>query len=255
VARCGARWASPRSPSAGRSSPARSRRRASRPGGQRLELEADGVGDGAHLRLYTLTTDTLDGAGANRPEHPAPCGAAADPALVGDDADAPAPLGRWRAAVQDATSLLAHNAPGRWLWVAGVLQGDGARTPTVRQIRLTHDEAGWLTHLPQLYHRPESGRDFLERMLAAFESVLDESDRQIDALPRLFDPHAAPDAGQGRDRGWLDWLAAGWTPSCARRGRSRGGARSLPARSAPTRGAARASGCASWSRCTRGRRR
>jgi phage tail-like protein len=180
---------------------------------QRIALEAE-LPDGAHVRLYTLTSDTADGTPGNRPAFPAPCGAPVLPDVVSDEAELPAPLDRWRAAPADAADVLAANEPARFLWVAGVLQGDGSATPTIRQIRLSHDEEGWIRYLPRLYQRPEGGRVFLERLLAAFEGVLAEADAEIDALPRLFDPYAAPDpslrSGQAREEGgWLEWLA-GW---------------------------------------------
>ena len=116
-----------------------------------------------------------------------------------------APRDRWRAAPRDATDVLALNAPARFLWIAAVLESDGSATPTIGQLRLTHDEDGWIQFLPALYRRDEASRVFLERALAAFESVLDEDEALIDALPRLFDPFAAPDTGDRPT--WLDWLA------------------------------------------------
>ncbi|GJG89727.1 hypothetical protein tb265_49080 [Gemmatimonadetes bacterium T265] len=174
---------------------------------QRVVLDADALPDGAHLRLFTLTSDALDGVGANRPAPPATCGAAPDPGVVADDDPGVAPPDRWRAAPQDALDLRAANAPGRYFWIAGVLQGDGTATPVVRQIRVTHDEDGWIRFLPALYQRDDGGRLFLERLLGAFEDVLDESDAELDALPRYVDPAAAPDAAPRPS--WLEWLA-GW---------------------------------------------
>lgn len=174
---------------------------------QRVALDADLLPVGAHLRLFTLTSDTLDGVGPNRPTPPATCGGAPDPNIVADDQTDAALVDRWRAAPQDALDLRAANAPARFLWIAGILQGDGTATPAIAQIRLTHDEDGWIQFLPSLYQRDDGGRVFLERLLGVFESVLDESDAEIDALPQLFDPNAAPDTPPRPS--WLEWLA-GW---------------------------------------------
>lgn len=192
---------------------------------QRIELTMDALPDGAHVRLFTLTSDTLDGGAGGRPDAPAPCDGSPTAAIVEPDAFAPAPLDVWRAAPWDAGDLLALNVPARHLWIGGVLQGDGSATPVVAQLRVTHDEDGWLPHLPALYHRDyardeqgrvrqlppspaaDGSRAFLERALALFESVADGEERLIDDLPLLFDPGAAPDARP--DGRWLDWLA-GW---------------------------------------------
>lgn len=172
---------------------------------QRLQLTADAIPDGAHLQLFTLTSDMLDGAPGRRPSLPVLCDGTTAVSLVVPDAWSPAPRDRWRAAPRDATDVLALNAPARFLWIAALLQSDGNATPAIRQLRLTHDEDGWIQFLPALYRRDDTSRVFLERALAAFESVIDEDESLIDALPRHFDAFAAPDTGDRPT--WLDWLA------------------------------------------------
>jgi len=174
---------------------------------QRLAVDADELAPGAHVRFFTLTSDTLDGKAGNVPAPPSPCGSPPAADVVPPDALAPAARGRWRAAPWDATDLLALNEPATYLWIAGVLDGDGTVTPTLRQIRLQHDEEGWLRYLPAIYSRDATSRVFLERALALFEGLLDEQDTLIDDLPLLFDPWAAPDTAPRP--AWLDWLA-GW---------------------------------------------
>jgi len=85
------------------------------------------------------------------------------------------------------------------------MQGDGSSSPVVREIRLTHDEDGWLPLLPAIYTRNETSRVFLTRALAAFESAMDVESRLIDDLPLLFDADAAKDVLPRPS--WLDWLA------------------------------------------------
>ena len=172
---------------------------------QRLQLTADAIPEGAHLQLFTLTSDTLDGAPGRRPTLPVLCDGATTSPLVVPDEWTPAPRDQWRTAPRDATDVLALNAPARFLWIAALLQGDGNATPTIHQLRLTHDADGWIQFLPALYRRDDTSRVFLERAFDAFESVLDEDESLIDGLPQHFDAFAAPDTGDRPT--WLDWLA------------------------------------------------
>ena len=173
---------------------------------QRLALQCDALPDETHLRIYTLTSDTLDGAPGNVPNLPATCGAVVSPAPIDADDPAPAPLDAWRAAPWDATDLLALNVPAQYLWIAGTLSGNGNDTAAIRQLRLSYDERGWLQFLPALYSRDDVSRTFLERALAAFEGVLGAESKLIDDLPLLFDAAAVPDAAPHAT--WLDWLAS-----------------------------------------------
>lgn len=152
---------------------------------RRLQVRDAAVPEGAHVRLFTLTTDD---AGVT----PAP--------LPAGDGDA----GPWRAAPADALDCFIGGDPSRYLWVGGRLQTGAGGAPAIGGLRVEHDGEGWLRHLPALYSRePSQGRDLLDRMLAALESSLDEEEWLIEDLPRVFDAATAPDDG------WLDWLA-GW---------------------------------------------
>jgi hypothetical protein len=125
---------------------------------QRIQLNVDPLTEGAHLRVYTLTSNTLDGTPGRRPVLPAACGALSSAVVVTADDPSAASLDAWRAAPWDAPDLLALNEPAQFLWIAGVLQGDGSASPVVRQIRLTHDEDGWLPLLPAIYTRNETSQ-------------------------------------------------------------------------------------------------
>lgn len=190
---------------------------------QRIQLSLDPLAEGAHLRVYTLTSDTLDGTPTRRPVPPSACGALSSAVVIAAEDPTAAPLGEWRAAPWDAPDLLALNAPGQFLWIAGVMQGDGSASPVVHQIRITHDEDGWLPLLPAIYTRNETSRVFLTRALAAFESAMDVEERLIDDLPLLFDADAAIDTGARPS--WLDWLGQwvdaeleeGWSDATRRR--------------------------------------
>lgn len=150
----------------------------------RLSIEGAPLTAIAHFQLYTLTTDND-----------------APPALPGTDDVTP-----WQAAPRDAFDLLVGSEPGRFLWLAGVLLGDGSASSRLSQMRLDYDQEGWLQYLPALYRR-EGDEQLLKRSLALFESLLDDVEDEIDDLPRLFDPRAATDACAPHS--WLDWLS-GW---------------------------------------------
>jgi phage tail-like protein len=125
-------------------------------------------------------------------------------------------LNAWHAAPTDSGDLLALNEPGRYLWIAGEMQGDGSSTPALHNLLIEYDHESWLRYLPTIYRGGDlsangadtAGKDavFLERALSLFESLLSDSERLINELPRLFDPGAAPDEPAGES--WLDWLAS-----------------------------------------------
>src|SRR5262249_361522 len=111
----------------------------------------------------------------------------------------------WRAAPPDALDFLALNEPAANLWLYAEVQGDGAASPVLHQVRVEYDRAGGLPYLPAPYSRDGTSPVFLGRALAAFQAALEAAGRLIDDLPLLFDPRAAP-AG-GAPASWLDWLA------------------------------------------------
>jgi phage tail-like protein len=166
---------------------------------QQLQVELDSIPDGAHFQLWTLTTND-----ATSPVPPVSCSAPLPSIGLEADATRPAALQEWRAAATDAPDALILNEPGSYLWIAGVFHGDGAGTPVLRQIRLSHDAEGWLRHLPGLFSRDDTSHRFLERALALFQVLYDQELGLVQELPRLFDPEAAPD---GSSAPWLEWLA------------------------------------------------
>jgi phage tail-like protein len=161
---------------------------------------ADPLPAGAHVQLLTCTT-------ASAAPPPAPPAEPAELAALAASAPARAGLDVWRAAPRDALDILALNVPGRHLWVAAVLESDGRESAVVQQLRVEYEHDTWLRHLPAVYTRTTAHRELLEQALAGFQAALDEQERRIDELPRLFDPMAAP-SGEPAPA-WLDWLS-GW---------------------------------------------
>jgi phage tail-like protein len=173
---------------------------------QRLHLETNVLPDGAHLKLWTFTSDQ-----STNPGMPVDCSGAVNSPVVESEAtrlavrdDPPSLVGEWRALPWDAMDGMILNQPGTYLWIAGMLVGNGLSTPTLRQIRLVHDHEGWLRHLPAFYARDNTSREFLERALGLFETLFDRERKLVEDLPLLFDPWAAPDRDGAR---WLEWLA------------------------------------------------
>ena len=173
---------------------------------QRVRVALDALPVGAHIQLFCWASDTMDGSTpALTPPSPAPCGSPPSPSIVTPTTVDAAPLDAWRAAPRDAGDILALTVPSRYLWLAGVLQGDSTVTPTIRQIRLEYDRPGWIQYLPAIYRNNPVAQVFLDRALAMFRSFLDDEYGLIYDLPRLFDAGAAPDGPPGP--AWLDWLA------------------------------------------------
>ncbi len=174
---------------------------------QRLEVGAEPLPNGTHLHLYTLTSNDNDGTPGHVPPIPASCTPPDPVAVQAASHWDPTPLGSWRATPTDATDFLCLNAPGRYLWIAGRLEGNGFASPVIRQIQLGFDQVGWLQHLPAIFTRNAVAQRFLERFLALFESVLDAEDDLLRQLPEHMDAWATPDSAPPRPT-WLEWLAS-----------------------------------------------
>ena len=156
----------------------------------RVRAVIDDLPPNSHIQFFTYTS--VDGVSPSGPPAASPVGAE------------PVGPGVWRAAPMDATDFLILHEPAPFLWIAGILQGDGVGSPVVRQLGVEFDHEGWLRYLPAIYSRDESPAAFLERALALFEGLLSNVESTVDDLPMLFDPWAAKD--QVPDS-WLDWLS------------------------------------------------
>jgi phage tail-like protein len=162
----------------------------SEPVWHRLQVFADAVPAGTHVQVFTLTSDGPD-----------PNEAPYDPA-----ADVPFAGPGWEPIPRDQLDGLFSSSPDRYLWIGGLVHSDGQGSPHLRQVRVTYGRDTYLEFLPSIYARDAAHRDFLERLLSLHESVVGGLEETIEALPRLFDPFAAP---SGTHPSWLSWLA-GW---------------------------------------------
>lgn len=91
--------------------------------------------------------------------------------------------------------------PGRFLWLAVTLRGNGARTPRLRAIRVEAAQHGLLHQLPKVLWRDPRAGDFLGRYLAAPAALLAEWGAAAALRHRILDPRAAPAES-------LEWIGA-----------------------------------------------
>jgi phage tail-like protein len=105
----------------------------------------------------------------------------------------------WRTAGPGITDFFVGGEETQSLFVGALFTNDGHSTPVLSQVRVEFDQESYLPHLPAIY-RERTCDDFLLRYLMLFESFFEELESQIDRLPALLDPYAAPAEA-------LPWLA------------------------------------------------
>lgn len=104
--------------------------------------------------------------------------------------------------VGDTPEVLVQSPPGRYLWVRVRFVGDGERTPTVRALELSGPRASSLRFLPAPFHQDPDAAHFLDRLLALFDSMLQQPQLEGRNFAAQLDPDAVA-AG-----GFLDWLGS-----------------------------------------------
>jgi len=141
----------------------------------------------SHVQFYTFAGPT-----ASAPWNPGSSTPFADP--------------RWKAAPRDALDFAIANAPDLVLYVGGFFRSNGQETPLLDQLRVDYGRDTYSKFLPPVYRKQANAADFLDRFLGLDQSVLSGIEQEIEDLPRLFDPQAAP---SGDPPSWLGWLS-GW---------------------------------------------
>lgn len=94
---------------------------------------------------------------------------------------------------------LVRSAPGRYLWVRLVLAGTGSTTPRLDEMVVEFPRISLRRYLPSVYGAEPTSADFTDRLLALYDRSLRDTERAVDDIPALLDPHATP---------YLDWLAS-----------------------------------------------
>ena len=104
---------------------------------------------------------------------------------------------------KDARDCLIQAAAGQYIEIKAHLppQRLGEKPNLLRALKVYYPRRSYLRYLPAAYQKDEASRDFLERFLSVFESVLYESEETISRIPSYFDPLAAPDD-------FVPWLAS-----------------------------------------------
>ncbi|MFT3843297.1 MAG: phage tail protein [Myxococcaceae bacterium] len=91
--------------------------------------------------------------------------------------------------------------PGRYLYLLVSLSGNGKTTPRIRAIRAEKSAHVLLKRLPKVFSRQDRSADFLQRMLAPLEGLLDDLDARSQLRELLVLPDATPEE-------LLPWLAS-----------------------------------------------
>lgn len=145
------------------------------------------LGDHAQLRFFIRTSD--------------------DPADMALDLTSPDPFPspQWRpGAANVEAGFIDSDAGGRHLWIGAILEGDGASSPRIAQIKAEYNHLSYLPLLPAIYRealdRETNRDDFLLRFLSLFETVTDDTASAIEALDTLF-------ADRTAQANALPWLA------------------------------------------------
>ncbi len=98
--------------------------------------------------------------------------------------------------------LLILSPPGRFLWLKIEFKGNEIDTPIIKHLKAYFPRLSYLQYLPAVYQADPVSKDFLERFLSIFETVLGSVETKIDHIAEYFDPDGVP------DRRFLEWLAS-----------------------------------------------
>ena len=100
---------------------------------------------------------------------------------------------------------LTDSPPGRYLWLALELAGDGSASPSIESVQVDFPRRTSLERLPATYRAAPDSADFLDRLLGITDTVRAGVTTHLDRMPALFDPEATP-AGTDGGPDFLTWL-------------------------------------------------
>ncbi|MBW4518165.1 MAG: type VI secretion system baseplate subunit TssG [Scytolyngbya sp. HA4215-MV1] len=109
----------------------------------------------------------------------------------------------WLTGQMNGEDFLVLSPPGRFLWLKMRFAGNGIASPVLQDLEVHFPRQSYLQYLPAVYQSDPISKDFLDRFLSIFQTVLGGVEEKIDHLAAYFDPDGAP------NRPFLEWLA-GW---------------------------------------------
>jgi len=101
---------------------------------------------------------------------------------------------------RDNRDALLQELFGRYIRLKIDFHCDGKKSPLLRQAKIYYPRRSYLRYLPAVYQEDTQSKEFLERFLSIFESILYDSNETISNIPTFFDPTAAP-------KDFVPWLA------------------------------------------------
>jgi phage tail-like protein len=117
-----------------------------------------------------------------------------------------------------AGDLLVQNPTGRYLALKIGFESDSTVSPVVRNLRVYYPRDTYLKYLPAIYQQDTDSRDFLNRFLPIFESVMLTIEDKISNSSAYYNPLAAPDEFVHWLASWLDFaLDDKWSDDKKRR--------------------------------------
>lgn len=167
----------------------------------RIELRGT-LPEGCTVKVSTLTAQ-VDLDEAELAATPANAWSAAAAATAMDGA------GRWDCLVQ--------SAPGRFLWLALELAGDGRSTPVLDAVVAEFPRISLRRYLPAVFGAEPMSADFTDRFTAIFDTTLRSIERRLDHLSDLFDPRSTPTDFLGWIASWIGLTVARDWPEDRRR--------------------------------------
>ena len=102
---------------------------------------------------------------------------------------------------------LVLSPPGRYLWLRLDFTGSGAATASLDSVWVEHPRITSAQLLPAVYREEPASADFTERFMSIIDATMSSVDREIDSVPSLLDPHAAPAAASAA-HDFLGYLAS-----------------------------------------------
>jgi len=103
---------------------------------------------------------------------------------------------------KDKKDMLFREQTGRYLWLKiGLSTFDERIRPLISQMKVLYPRISYLRYLPAIYQEDPVAKDFLERFLSIFQTVLSDLETDITRIFSYFDPDTVPEA-------FLTWLAS-----------------------------------------------